>query len=107
MKRRHSFVTNSSSASFIIQKEHLTILQIHQIFNAKEVCMTSFPDFDYPEEAEGWWINDDGNSISGYTTMDNFDFREFLIKIGIPEEHINYDHDNGGTFDINKWVKET
>jgi hypothetical protein len=83
MKLRLSFVTNSSSSSFTINKKDLTSLQItlieeHRYFSEKLLgyghgCSCS----------NEWNIVDHGDCIEGYTSEDNFNMREYLGAIGV------------------------
>jgi len=97
MKIKSDFVTNSSSASFVISKDDLTDLQIMLIHNHFEVGIAVL-------EREGkrsnwiinawdeWNVRESKNEINGYTTMDNFDMMWYLTKIiRIPREKIKYD----------------
>jgi hypothetical protein len=113
MKTRMGFVSNSSSASFVIGKSKLTPEQIEKIKNYKEVA---YELGDYanikPKEWEkdsrfgpcgkfgwidGWWqIDEKKDYIKGYTNMDNFDFHAFLLAIGVKEEDIDWDGHDGG-----------
>jgi hypothetical protein len=91
MKNRYTFVTNSSSASFIIKKIYLSPIQIQQILNAEETVNLWYPgEIDYSEDANGWNVEENEDSVEGWTYMDNFDFHEFLNKIGIPDKHITW-----------------
>lgn len=79
MKIRISFVANSSSSSFTINKKDISPIQIYLIVNhaivAKELRLDNY---DYP-----WNITEDEYSIQGYTYMDNFDMVDYLEQIGI------------------------
>lgn len=99
MKYRSSFVTNSSSSSFVISKEHLTPLQIELIRSHWEAADTvafwedkvlGLPDGEklihmgsYSSEYDRWDISEDETHIAGYTSMDNFDMEQFLTVIGV------------------------
>lgn len=121
MKIRNSFVSNSSSSSFIINKKDITEQQADYIRRHQEVSnMEEFPtivnqtrrvcyeddniiiikkqqeeptyDYDYYDrndyenkcgEHDAWSISEDENTIEGYTSMDNFDMRHFLRRIGV------------------------
>lgn len=104
MKIRICFVSNSSSASFIIDKDHITPSQIKKIKNYRKVA-AKLGNYKKPTgniSADrgifGWidnfWeIIETKNTIEGYTIMDNFDFLAFLKYIGIPEDVIKYECD--------------
>ena len=83
MKIRTDFVTNSSSSSFIINKENLTPKQIKAIHNHQS-CGLECADTD------PWDIEESENFISGYTIMDNFYFKELLDKIGVSPHDVNW-----------------
>lgn len=92
MKINVDFVTNSSSASFVILKRNLTDVQIQMIHNHIEVGMIIAEDqgdgiYNYP-----WNIHETPTEIKGNTSMDNFDMHWFLDAIGVDEEYIDYDH---------------
>jgi len=81
MKIRQGFVSNSSSASFVIDKTKLCPWQIEAIidhihagkklFNAEHIC-----------DEDAWDVTEEESTMSLYTSMDNFDMLEFLEKIG-------------------------
>ena len=87
-KYRTSFVTNSSSSSFIIAKRFLTEEQIYKIKHHVEDIERYDPNC---SEYDQWSILETEDSISGWTHMDNFYMWEFLLDIGIPSDVIRYE----------------
>lgn len=94
MKIRKSFVSNSSSSSFIIAKSDLNLGQIYLLINHAGV-IPQFQEIDpkvghfYTEWA--WQIDMDDNYISGYTSMDNFNMHRFMELIGIDPANVKWD----------------
>ncbi len=86
MKIRNGFVSNSSSSSFVISKRHLTAKQFYCIYNHMEYAeylgMNTWDSH--------WDISENESSIEGYTYMDNFDMHEFLEKIGVDSDKIEW-----------------
>jgi hypothetical protein len=79
MKSRMGWVSNSSSSSFIIKKEHLTDFQIEKIYNHGEEGEKL--GLDYAKEV---WSIEDGEDHLGFSTwMNNFDMKNFLTLIGV------------------------
>ena len=75
MRIRKALVSNSSSASFIIDLNHITSEELREIeeFNNKNV----------KEFKEHWIITREGNHLLGNTLMDNgilFDFIKYTIN---------------------------
>ncbi len=91
MKIKTDFVTNSSCASFVIDKKSLTNIQIFLIQEHHEFCKQYHPQsLEYTPDHSGWRLSDVDNKIFGDTSMDNFDMLWFLLEIGINEDHIKY-----------------
>lgn len=80
MKTRHGFVSNSSAASFVVQKSSITEEQVKALL-----------DYTYSEDnVDGWNITDDGNYVRGDTSMDNDALDEFLESIDINQRALEW-----------------
>jgi hypothetical protein len=80
MKRRYGFVSNSSSSSFVIIKDKLTEDQLNQLLEYD----------DDEDNYDGWGIRIRGEFVSGSTMMDNGTIYDFIKKLNIPQEIINF-----------------
>jgi len=91
MKFRIGFVSNSSSSSFTIKLSDLSAKQILTIVCHSELGKQI--DIEYGD-TDAWEIIVDERAeiISGNTSMNNFDMEEYLQKIGIPDNKINWIH---------------
>ena len=89
MKTRNGFVTNSSSSSFIVNKKHLTKLQVKAI---KSHIHYSKRLGWYPDEKDSWEITDHGCVLEGRTWMDNFDMREFMEEFDVDMDKVKFDY---------------
>lgn len=80
MKKRTGFVSNSSSSSFVINKDNLSFSQIKAI---KDHANSESFDKDYLDNRDIWNIDETSKTIIGSTSMDNFDMEAFFEKIGV------------------------
>jgi hypothetical protein len=73
MKIRAGFVSNSSSASFVIKnyKDVLSPFQRHRLINHQ---------FFMEETNDGWSITEHGKDLSGSTVMDNGYLPEYMVN---------------------------
>lgn len=90
MKTRQGFVSNSSSSSFVLDVDVLTLAHRVMILHHAEFSRwlnEINPEFEPCGEGEEWQIICDEHKIAGYTRMDNFSMRDFLKEIGVPSVH--------------------
>ena len=85
MKIRSGFVSNSSSSSFILNKEHMTEEQITAVLHYHRFI-------DDDEDFDGWVVTEEEEYIRGYTIMDNGYMDEYFKKINLGMKAIiNYE----------------
>lgn len=84
MKTRTGFVSNSSSSSFVLDKDFLSSVQIDQIKRHTELAK----DFGIDYWDDGWTVEEREHVILLDTWMDNFDMSEFLERIKVPKKAI-------------------
>lgn len=87
MKIRQGFVSNSSSSSFIISTNKISVAQLELLKEHAE--SKEFKDDKYLGPYDAWDIDEKDGYISCHTIMDNFDLYEYALKIGIKEEDID------------------
>lgn len=92
MKTRIGFVSNSSSSSFIIEKKYLSRRQIELLCDHFEVAKQLNLDCASGTGIEDEWkIETTEREIKGFTYMDNFDMYDFMFKIGINSDLVNWE----------------
>jgi hypothetical protein len=79
MKIRKGFVSNSSSSSFMIEKDFLTSEQIDKIKRHAELG----PQYNEPYSDDPWQITETNHCLKGDVSMNNFDMDSFMKKIGV------------------------
>jgi len=82
MKIRQGFVSNSSSSSFIIMKDKISIEQKEAILNN---------DFMDQPWHDSWKITESEDHIEGSTSMNNYSMQDFFSKIGVEDNLITWD----------------
>lgn len=102
MKTRIGFVSNSSSASFVLKMHGLSKKQFNMVLNhttfAKKLLRESQdsderPNFGYLDDTYNEWILEidyEKDEICGRTMMSNFDMEEFLKYIGVDMNDVEF-----------------
>ena len=93
MKIRKNFVTNSSSASFIIERSKISEDQLDALLDhlnyAKNKLgweVDKFLDFE-------WNIKVDNYYVKGFVIIDNFPMDDFMENIGIDLNNVSWDRE--------------
>jgi hypothetical protein len=89
MKYRNGFVSNSSSASFVLEKKFCSEVQLEMVKNhlveGKALGMEEDAGYVF-HDYDSWSLEEKESIIEGYTSMTNFPMDEFFPKIGIPSK---------------------
>lgn len=87
MKERLGFVSNSSSASFIVYKKNLKASTINKIKNPKHFAEKLNQEKDYNFCTDNsWHIIEDDYLIEGQAIIDNYPINEYLEAIGLRKD---------------------
>jgi len=91
MKIRTGFVSNSSSSSFVIGLDDITISQLNKIENHIQFG-NNMHNIGFAQDYDAWNIvvDNEKNAVYGSTFMDNFDMAQFLKNIGVPSDAITW-----------------
>lgn len=115
MKVRLGFVSNSSSASFVLQKRNLTKEQLNMVrehgffgglflfFECKAEGIEHQKAVEAAKYIDYWDLEECNDTIGGDTCMDNFDMRWFLDKIGVSEDDYKMYGQNYGDWGEDDW----
>lgn len=98
MKFKSDYITNSSSANFMIPKNILNKEQIIALYHHVELgeaIAKRIKKYDHLfNKSDEWLIYEDKKFIYGETSMTNFDMLWFFKEIGIDEKEIEYHSSN-------------
>ena len=82
MKIRNGFVSNSSSASFVLKTNKLSSNQLCRIFEL--IKEDEYDGTILKLDSDRWSITKSENEISGHTWMDNDELSELFSELNIP-----------------------
>ena len=91
MKLRSGFVSNSSSSSFVIRLDDLTIKQLNFIHSHKIKGNKILGEGNNPvNDMDVWSIEENEVCVRGHTWLDNFSMRSYLRLIGVSSDVIEW-----------------
>lgn len=90
MKTRTGFVSNSSSSSFVLARNVVSEKQLGHIQDHLAYAKLKGWQQGYTSDYDAWDITVTDTEIRGYTSMDNFDMREFLDYVGVPTTAVTW-----------------
>lgn len=94
MKIRNGFVSNSSSSSFLLNKNALSVSQLYDLRNHISAGQRyKLPTMEYASEGDAWNIRETENEIFLSTIIDNFRMEELIKKIGADDAVIEHGDD--------------
>lgn len=92
MKLREGFISNSSSASFILMKKYMTAPQIKKVMKYKDIDIIHHQE--KHSSSESWHITEDEDVIKGFTLMDNGLLHSIIDTMKMHEKAIlEWNHD--------------
>ena len=77
MKVRNGFVSNSSSSSFVIDRNYVSSQTLDDIIGHADIA-----------KENAWNVSTTKTEVHCSTSMNNFDLREYVKNLGIPESAI-------------------
>lgn len=97
MKTRIGFVSNSSSASFVVWYKDITPVQLQAIKDLckpRETCTPNLEMFLLPTKWDLWTVMFFDDQIVGDTLMDNGELKPVFLSLGIPGSAVHWEDDN-------------
>lgn len=86
MKIRSKFVSNSSSASFIIDKSQISSEDLSRILNFIDTDQSAYDEEYKFHDKDYWEYNNKEGVVTGWTVMDNDVLSDWLEKNGLRDK---------------------